>query len=252
MIQSIKKLISSLRSNGAFITGKKIIKFIYNNYIRIYLPKKMVVYNGVHVQAAHLGDRYIPWHQTDRPTYESGIVKSIYKFVDSDDDITIVGGGWGVSSVTAAKVIGGKSHVKVFEADKNTACIIEETAKINNVKKRVEIIHAVVGQAISLRGSGDAGKIIPAADLAKCNVLILDCEGAELHILESMDIRPEVLIVETHGVYDAPTKKVELILENIGYNVIDIMIAEEELRDKCISDDIHVIVGLLSTSKINS
>jgi len=251
MKKNIKKIVSIFQSEGAFRAGKKIIKYIYNNYARAFLPRRKVLYNGVQVQASRLGDQYIPWQQTNRPTYESGIMKSINEFVDSGDDVTIIGGGWGVSCVTAAKVTGRKGHVKVFEGEKNTADIVEETATINNVKKRVDITHAVVGQAISLRGSGDGGKIIPAADLDRCDVLILDCEGAELNILENMNIRPKVLIVETHGVYNAPSQKIKYWLENMGYNINKNIIAEEELRDKCIRNDVYVIVGILPTPNTN-
>jgi len=62
-------------------------------------------------------------------------------------------------------------------------------------------------------------KVVSAKELKKCNVLEIDCEGAEVDILKELDIKPRVIIVETHPSKGASTKKVSKIMRNRGYRV---------------------------------
>jgi hypothetical protein len=48
-----------------------------------------------------------------------------------------------------------------------------------------------------------------------------------------MDIRPETILVETHGIFDAPETEVRDKLDRIGYETVNMKIAEERLRDVC-------------------
>jgi hypothetical protein len=67
--------------------------------------------------------------------------------------------------------------------------------------------------------------------LPECDVLVLDCEGAEVDILTQMDIWSDVVIVETHGIFDAPAKKIREILVEKGYKVLSKDVAEKRGRD---------------------
>ena len=51
---------------------------------------------------------------------------------------------------------------------------------------------------------------------------MLDCEGSELTILWEMDIRPRIVIVETHASYDAPTAAARRVLQGLGYGIVSI------------------------------
>jgi hypothetical protein len=55
--------------------------------------------------------------------------------------------------------------------------------------------------------------------LPDCDVLILDCEGAEIEIIDGMEQRPRTMIVESHGFLDSPESAVLNSLEAFDYYV---------------------------------
>lgn len=98
-----------------------------------------------------------------------------------------------------------------------------------------------MGRAVSLRGEGGDAEVVPPTDIPYCDVLVLDCEGAEIDILEEMKIRPRAVVVETHGMFDAPEAAVRDRLDQAGYEIIESMVAEERLRDLCKENGIYVL-----------
>ena len=107
------------------------------------------------------------------------------------------------------------------------------------------IHHAVVAKSIAVYGSGsDVGAVLPPSQLPPCNVLELDCEGAEVEILRELTIQPRVILVETHGLYGAPTDLVASLLEKRGYIVSDRGVAEPRVADHCTKHDIRVLLGI--------
>jgi hypothetical protein len=74
----------------------------------------------------------------------------------------------------------------------------------------------------------------------------LDCEGAEVEILRELIIRPRVILVETHGLFGAPTDLVASLLETRGYVVSDRGVAEPRLAGFCTVNDIRVLLGIRS------
>jgi len=88
----------------------------------------------------------------------------------------------------------------------------------------------------------DVDLVEPSA-LPVCDVLELDCEGSELGILEGMKIRPRGLVVETHGVFGAPTLAVRKVIESCGYSVLSVRLAEERMHDLHVAQDVQVIVA---------
>lgn len=220
-------------------------KFGYDTYVRPRFPFRKVSYNGVPVRAARLGDSIIPWHEADIPGYEQALVEGICRHVEEGDDIVIVGGGWGVSTVVAARHVGEHGHVTTFEGSWSSANNVKDTAELNEVTDRITVKHAVVGQAISLRGAApDKTMTISPAKLPHCDVLILDCEGAELDILSEMGINPRAIIVETHGMYGAPESEVRSRLGENGYEVEEKSVAEERIRSFCEENEIFVLTAL--------
>jgi hypothetical protein len=75
-------------------------------------------------------------------------------------------------------------------------------------------------------------------------VLQLDCEGAEAEILRGLTTQPSIILVETHGLFGAPTESVASLLEERGYVVSDRGLAEPRLGDYCTSNDIRVLLGI--------
>jgi hypothetical protein len=80
--------------------------------------------------------------------------------------------------------------------------------------------HAVVGDAVGVYGD-DAGPILAVGQLPECDVLEMDCEGAELGILRAMVIRPRAVLVETHGNVGGSSSEVAVSLGRLGYRVSD-------------------------------
>jgi hypothetical protein len=72
-------------------------------------------------------------------------------------------------------------------------------------------------------------------------VLELDCEGSEVEILRELTVQPRMILVETHGIYDAPTDLVASLLEKRGYIVSHRGLAEHS--DLCAKRDIRVLLG---------
>jgi glycine/D-amino acid oxidase-like deaminating enzyme len=140
------------------------------------------------------------------------------------DSVVIVGGGYGVSAVYAAHVAGPDGSVVVFEPTETLADAISETLSINEVEHVVELRDEAIANyteyAADEYGHIDA-KILAPTELPPCDVLELDCEGAEIEILEEMTIRPRAIIVETHGFVGSTRGSIEELVVSRGYEVVD-------------------------------
>lgn len=194
---------------------ERIVKSAYNRILRPLLPRKIASFNGVPVRQPRLFDT------TDvRPDYEDALVSAINQNITSGDRIVVIGGGWGVSSVYAARQAGSEGKVTVFEGGSKQIDHIKETIEISCISNRVDVQHAVVGPGDEVYGQADQAVSIAPDEVPMCGVLILDCEGSEIAILQEMSIRPRTIIVETHHMYDAPASKVRALLADIGYEVV--------------------------------
>ena len=157
----------------------------------------------------------------------------------------IVGGGEGVTAVVAARAVGEAGSVVCFEGNSWNVSKVKATAARNKMSDRLTVEHAVVGEAIAVYGGPEqrSTRVVSPAELPECDILELDCEGAERLILPNMVIRPRVIAVETHGVYGAPTWMVKEILERLDYVVEEWGVAEPWLSEECESNDIRILVG---------
>lgn len=201
-----------------------------------------------------LGDRLLPppflpvhlheYHPNfSVPRFEDALLEGIRQHVRPGDRVVVVGGGLGVTSTVAAKQAGSEGQVIVYEGSEEMCSITRRTLAINGVEKNTEVRHAVVGEAISLRGDdteGSPSRVDPG-DLPKCEVMELDCEGAEITILENMQVRPGSILVESHGIHGAPTDEVRRILRDKGYAVRHTQVADSRLEKTCIENDIKVL-----------
>jgi len=180
------------------------------------LPDRtIVVQNAVAVRAGRLFDR-----QDVFPDTEAHLIGHVREFVEYGDDVVVVGGGSGVSTVWEARRVGDAGTVTVFEGGEDTADHCRETAGLNGVDHLVDVRHAVVGPAVEVRDIvGDADHV-PPDELPTCDVLEMDCDGAEMDILENMIIRPERVIVETHGLLGTPPADVRSTLRDLRYEVV--------------------------------
>lgn len=72
----------------------------------------------------------------------------------------------------------------------------------------------------------------------------MDCEGAEIEILENLTIRPRVILVESHGMLDAPSSEIEELLNELSYSVKSKEIADRGLEDTCLEYDIYSLTAV--------
>src|ERR1035437_338069 len=188
---------------------------------------------------------WLPWRLVyELESYEAALLSGLNQHVREGDRIVIVGAGIGVTAVCAALRTGGSGRVECFEGSLEQCKQVKKTAKRNNISN-LNLNHAVVASVIDVHGDlSGVGIIIPAARLPPCDVLELDCEGSEVQILREMIITPRVLLVETHGINNAPTSLVKSLMEDRGYLVSDLGWAEPALKDARERDDVRVLLGV--------
>lgn len=232
-------------------TNRKFPNVVYQT-VRDFMPvMRNVTYNGVNVPGKRrLLDSAFPlaakWENgQDLPEYEAALVDGLRKHVRSDDNVVVIGGGWGVTGVIAARQTSETVHV--YEASGEQVTKAQETVSHNATIGKIEFHHAAVGPAKDIWGDfGDAKKITPAK-LPTCDILELDCEGAEIDILTELPYRPRVILVETHGHLDCPTASVQSELTSMNYKIVTDRLAEPHMDQKCKEKDIRVLVGIRET-----
>lgn len=216
MLGSVTRRASSTAEESPGSEGRGTVQRAYNRLVRPHLPYKLSTHNGVTARGAKLFDF------TDRfPDYEAAIIDALRTRVKEGDDVVVVGGGFGVSSVVAANQTGPTGTVRTYEGGAEQVDLVTETLEMNDVADRVTVEHAIVGDAVSLYTPPGDAAVVDGPDLPACDVLEMDCEGAELEILRSLSIRPRVIVVETHAVFDAPEADVRSELDRLGYDVVD-------------------------------
>ena len=204
------KLSNIFQESGYVGLVKRITGYLYRNTLRRIMPiVGPVRYAGIPVSMDRKwGDLRIPEFMApfmihDIPEYEETLIRGIRTNVHQGDKVVIVGGGEGVTVTVAAKAVGDTGSVICFEGARDCADRVLKTASRNGVASRVSIRHAIVGTNFHVYGDGDSRttEIVAPHDLPDCDVLELDCEGAETLILENMRLFPRTILVETHGVF---------------------------------------------------
>ena len=103
---------------------------------------------------------------------------------------------------------------------KNKYETILNTVRLNGVEDRCSIYHALVGEDIHVHGPMKGASKIPPSNIPNCDVLELDCEGAEYSILQNLKIEPRVIVVEVHTP-TIPRDSVTEELKNKNYEIIE-------------------------------
>lgn len=243
----ISKIISTIESEGIISTIQKVPAYLYRNIIRPILPTVgYQTFNGIKVMRIKVGDKYLPanWRsfvESEKPNYETALVKGLKKFVKTGDKVVIVGGGNGITTSIASKLTGPTGMVNCYEASKQSYKKIKKTLLHNDLPNNIEIINKCVGEPVSIWGNLSESEIVKADELPVCDLLELDCEGAERKILRELSFKPKTILVETHGNFNSPTKKIRKLLNELGYQIINIEIADIDSKQHCIENDIRVI-----------
>lgn len=248
---SVNKVAQKIREDGFKSLASSIYYRIkiymtvhaYNNTIRDFLPRRgeyrtinpetHPTLKGVNIVMAgkyekRLLDDIVPWRTPfdDKrwgsfDTHETELISSLQSNIERGDTVVIVGGGYGGTTVVAANNTGQDGEVIAYEASKERTDSIESTLNANSVNDIAKIKNEVVGEPVHVPGSTSDLSLAEPDELPPCDVLELDCEGAEEYILKNMAIQPETIIVETHGCYGAPEENIKSILSNNGYYIDD-------------------------------
>jgi hypothetical protein len=193
-------------------------------------------------------DLYVPkWIKTPNQgghvlpsEYESGMIASLHGHVEEGDQVTVIGGGLGVTAVVAARHVGEGGGVTVFEGSETMVDHIYDTLELNGVADRVDVKHAVVADDLYLEGDAGDAEVIPPTALPSCDVLEMDCEGAEMLILHKLDIQPREMLVETHWNLES----VKSQIEDLDYSIVSETLAETgPYEQMCRENDIKVLVA---------
>jgi hypothetical protein len=244
MVDAIKASRQVLRDYGLGGLIRRVAQFAYRKSIRRLLPTTEPVRMAglIGPYDLRLGDVALTWlfpQHGHLPRYEQGLATGLRQHVEPGHSVVVVGGGSGITAALAAQLAGETGRVTCFEGNRQQADIVRETARRNNVT--VDVHEAVVGVAIAVYG--EASAILAPTGLPACDVLQLDCEGAEILILREMTIRPATVLVETHGIHGASSADVRALLEALGYAVEDLGPAEPDDAAFCAHSDIVVLAG---------
>jgi hypothetical protein len=247
------KALDILRDAGFLGLARRSTGFLYRRTIRKLLPKAGAVrYSGIAISRDRKwGDLsvpafMVPFMLEDIPNYEAVLINALRSNVQSGDTVVVVGGGEGVTVTVSAEAVGAAGSVVCFEGNESFAENVRITAARNGVSERVTVRHAIVGKDVNVYsdyGGRKSTTLVMPEDLPNCDVLELDCEGAETVILKHLKFSPRVIIVETHGINGAPTTEVRMVLQTRGYHVLDLGWAEPNLLDNCARGDIRVLAA---------
>jgi len=208
-------------------TLSDLIQRTYNVALRDKLPDGIGVYAGVPVRNTPVLDR-----TKSHPSYKRGLLQSIETAVNEGKTVCLVGFGRGVSSVYAVR--SGASEVIAYEGAREMIDVGRETLSMQGLESDVTIRHSVVGEAVDLYGTPEGATHVPPEDLPDCDVLVLDCEGAELNILAGLDGPPSRVVVETHPPKGAPDNRVRDRLVELGYDSIELREYEPDRPEKSV------------------
>lgn len=217
------------RSISQFLTivRRKLSNF-YDSRLREYTPviKDKAIYNGVRIDnesSYHLFDGITTATAGRKKYYEAAIVKGINSVIKEGDHVLIVGGGWGVSTVKASISAGVEGKITVYEASTDKIEDIENTLKLNPISSEIELNENMVAGNSSVWGEETRNEIVNPRDLPPADVLILDCEGAEKKILETLDYEPRAVVVEIHPEYGVRHNEIKSIMNRRGYQQMNHM-----------------------------
>lgn len=196
---------------------RPIVQAAYDQLLRPHTPRTMGTMGGIPVPASKTDQSaYRILDATrHRPDYKYGLITAIHNHVDDGADVGLIGLGRGVTTVHTVREGG---RVTAYEAAREMIDTAETTLAWQDLRDRVDIVHAVVETPGGEVYGDDIADTVPAETLTH-DTLILDCEGAELAILPELDSLPKTVIVETHPRQDAPSRVTRHVLVELGYKV---------------------------------
>jgi hypothetical protein len=182
-----------------------------------------VRYNGVAImKRRRFGDFIAPFDPDeldDQPGFKDCTGALLRSHVSNGDRICVIGGGWGVAAVIAAKEAGESGQVYVYEPEDTQYLRTKSASDFNRTRAPVNTEHAYVGPLGDVDGGEVNARNIDPSDLPEHDLLQLDCEGAEASIIRNIESNPIKIIVETHGFRGTPTSETKAALREKGYTI---------------------------------
>lgn len=158
------------------------------------------------------------------PDHENTVVAALRRHVRRGDRVVVIGGGWGTTTIVAARMTHFDGEVTTFEPSSKMFELLRRTVSANRVADVVTVEHAAVGSVSNsserIFGLAD-GDVRSPEELPECDVLDLDCEGAELEILRGLAFKPRLLTVEVHPHLGCSHDDVEAQLVHLGYDIVE-------------------------------
>ncbi|WP_123620075.1 FkbM family methyltransferase [Halorubrum sp. CSM-61] len=224
--------IQLLKGMSRFVGGPVHHRYnaFYHNELRERLPTRynIVTLNGVEclIERSPL-DRFVPfyeppWPTTDEPAYEATEADAVRSYCSTGDKVVVIGGGLGVTAVLAAREIGPEGVVDVYEPSSEAYDRIQATVAHNDLEDVINIHHASVSSKTNpsfTYRSDIKRRVVAPKDLPDADVYEMDCEGAEIPILENLVVRPDILLVETHRNHS----EVVSLLDDLDYEIEDVV-----------------------------
>jgi len=191
----------------------RIVQLAYNRVLRPHLPATHWVAAGIPVYGSNDDPRAAKPLDLGKgvQSYKTELVAAIKKYVGSDDDVGIIGGGRGVDSIIAARQ---GAMVTAYEAASGMVDVARKTVAWQALEDQIKINHAIVGENVEVYGQEIGERVSPTT--LSHEVLILDCEGAEKSVIQGLEKLPRVLIVETHPERCVPTNETVEAIKSIG------------------------------------
>ena len=174
MTSSIKKGKKLYNEQGFFgLVQAGLFKFLAKCF---HIPsRKIAVFNGVAVRGASLSSKIDIF-----PEHEAELISAIRNYVRNGERALVIGGGSGASTVVVAHQVGNTGSVVSYEGNRNSVARVKETINLNKVDDRVEVHHTIIEKPVYLLGEIGNPSTLAAKDFPDCDVLVMDCEGAEL------------------------------------------------------------------------
>jgi hypothetical protein len=171
----------------------ELVQPLYDRLVRPRLPRKLALCDDVVCRRVRLLDQRDHW-----PNYERELLSAVREHVEPGDTVVDVGGGFGVAAVVAAREASPDGSVVSYEAAREQLDRIRETASLNGVAEQVDVVHGLVCADVDVWGSAVGAATVNASDLPDADVLMIDAEGAESTIVDALDDRYPIVIVEVH------------------------------------------------------
>lgn len=163
--------------------------------------------------------------QEKLPKYKEVNIDEIKNRVRADDVVVEVGSGQGVCTVWAARMAS-NGKVITFEGSEEMYDITKDTIEVNSPMLsedvQIEVHNKVIGEEVDVWGDSEDVDRRSPSDLPEGDVLITDCEGAELDILQNLSSEPRTCIIEAHPNKGVDPDNVVEELESRGYVIEDV------------------------------